>query len=144
MSRPPTYHSWKGPRGLAYQDQRQPETHNAVEESKTALNETRDNQFQKSAAGCATGFGLSPDCMAEHQRTVLACTRPINSDDLTHALCVGLKRFRYAVESLLPDRSITWDESLGQIQGLLSQIHDLDVLRSRMTQELDGINPASA
>ena len=60
-----------------------------------------------------------------------------------HALRVGLKRFRYAVENLLPERSVVWDESLGQIQGLLGEIHDLDVLRSRITQDSDGIDAAS-
>jgi hypothetical protein len=61
-----------------------------------------------------------------------------------HALRVGLKRFRYAVETLLPERSAAWDEHLGQIQDLLGEIHDLDVLRSRITQESDGIEAASA
>jgi CHAD domain-containing protein len=44
-----------------------------------------------------------------------------------HALRIGLKRFRYAVESLLPGRSAVWDEGLSQMQGLLGGIHDLDV-----------------
>jgi CHAD domain-containing protein len=61
-----------------------------------------------------------------------------------HALRIGLKRFRYAVETLLPERSAAWDERLGQIQGLLGEIHDLDVLRSRIAQESDGIHAASA
>ena len=61
-----------------------------------------------------------------------------------HALRVGLKRFRYAVEILLPERSAEWDDRLGQIQGLLGEIHDLDVLRSRITQESDGIDPTAA
>jgi CHAD domain-containing protein len=61
-----------------------------------------------------------------------------------HALRVGLKRFRYAVETLLPERSAAWDEGLGQIQGLLGEIHDLDVLQSRITQESDVIDATSA
>jgi CHAD domain-containing protein len=61
-----------------------------------------------------------------------------------HALRVGLKRFRYTVESLLPERSAILDESLGEMQGLLGEIHDLDVLRARITQESDGVNAASA
>jgi CHAD domain-containing protein len=61
-----------------------------------------------------------------------------------HALRVGLKRFRYTVESLLPEQSVSWDESLGQIQGVLGEIHDLDVLRARLRQESDGIDAASA
>jgi CHAD domain-containing protein len=61
-----------------------------------------------------------------------------------HALRVGLKRFRYTVESLLPERSSIWDQSLGEMQGLLGEIHDLDILRARITQESDGIDAASA
>ena len=61
-----------------------------------------------------------------------------------HALRVGLKRFRYAVEILLPERSIVWDESLGEMQGLLGEIHDLDVLRARITQESDGVDTSRA
>jgi CHAD domain-containing protein len=61
-----------------------------------------------------------------------------------HALRVGLKRFRYAVETLLPERSAEWHERLGQMQNLLGEIHDLDVLRSRITQESDGIDATSA
>jgi CHAD domain-containing protein len=61
-----------------------------------------------------------------------------------HALRVGLKRFRYTVENLLPERSAVWEESLGQIQTVLGELHDLDVLRSRITGESDGIATASA
>jgi hypothetical protein len=61
-----------------------------------------------------------------------------------HALRVGLKRFRYAAETLMPERSAAWDERVGQVQSLLGEIHDLDVLRSRIAQGSDGIDAASA
>ena len=61
-----------------------------------------------------------------------------------HALRVELKRFRYTVETLLPERSAAWDEGLGQLQNLLGEIHDLGVLRSRIMQESDSIGATSA
>jgi CHAD domain-containing protein len=61
-----------------------------------------------------------------------------------HALRVGLKRFRYTVAGLLPERSAVWDEGLAEIQGLLGDIHDLDVLRARIRQEYHGLDAADA
>ena len=45
-----------------------------------------------------------------------------------HALRIGLKRFRYTVESLLPERYVAWSDNLKRVQDLLGEIHDLDVL----------------
>ncbi len=45
-----------------------------------------------------------------------------------HALRIGLKRFRYTVESLLPEQYAAWSDNLKRIQDLLGEIHDLDVL----------------
>ena len=45
-----------------------------------------------------------------------------------HALRIGLKRFRYTLESFLPDHSAAWGENLKRVQDLLGDIHDLDVL----------------
>jgi CHAD domain-containing protein len=61
-----------------------------------------------------------------------------------HALRVGLKRFRYAAEILSPARAVMWDEDLGKIQDLLGQIHDLDVLRTRINQESDAVLASSS
>jgi hypothetical protein len=43
-------------------------------------------------------------------------------------LRIGVKRFRYTVESLLPVRYEVWGEDLKRIQDLLGDVHDLDVL----------------
>ncbi|HTQ59953.1 MAG TPA: CHAD domain-containing protein [Candidatus Solibacter sp.] len=45
-----------------------------------------------------------------------------------HSLRVGLKKFRYTVEGLLPEHYAVWSENLKRLQDLLGDIHDLDVL----------------
>ncbi len=45
-----------------------------------------------------------------------------------HALRIGLKRFRYTLEGLLPEHSAAWTENLKRLQDLLGDVHDLDVL----------------
>jgi CHAD domain-containing protein len=47
-----------------------------------------------------------------------------------HRLRVALKRFRYTLESFLPAKHDTWGPALKRLQGLLGEIHDLDVLRA--------------
>jgi CHAD domain-containing protein len=45
-----------------------------------------------------------------------------------HALRIGIKHFRYTVESLLPAAHAEWCDSLKRVQDVLGNIHDLDVL----------------
>jgi CHAD domain-containing protein len=45
-----------------------------------------------------------------------------------HALRIGLKRFRYTVENLLPEHYAAWSDNLKRLQDMLGEIHDLDVL----------------
>jgi CHAD domain-containing protein len=49
-----------------------------------------------------------------------------------HHLRVALKRFRYLVESFLPEQKAAWSLDLRRLQGWLGDIHDLDVLRRRV------------
>jgi len=45
-----------------------------------------------------------------------------------HVLRIGVKRFRYTVEGLLPELYESWGEDLKRVQDLLGEVHDLDVL----------------
>lgn len=45
-----------------------------------------------------------------------------------HRLRIGIKRFRYIVESFLPQQHEAWNLDLKDLQDLLGDIHDLDVL----------------
>jgi CHAD domain-containing protein len=45
-----------------------------------------------------------------------------------HALRIGIKHFRYTVESLLPSAHAEWCDTLKRVQDVLGNIHDLDVL----------------
>lgn len=61
-----------------------------------------------------------------------------------HALRIGLKRFRYTVESLLPEQYAAWSEDLKRVQDLLGEVHDLDVLgemvkKSDVVETEDGL-----
>jgi len=49
-----------------------------------------------------------------------------------HALRIGVKHFRYSVESLLPTLHSGWAESLKRVQDILGNIHDLDVLAAML------------
>jgi len=58
--------------------------------------------------------------------------------DSWHALRIALKKFRYTVESLLPQEYESWSPNLKQLQDLLGEVHDLDVLRVIIKQKAIG------
>ena len=51
-----------------------------------------------------------------------------------HEARIGLKRFRYTVESLLPDHHEAWSDNLKRLQDLLGDVHDLDVLATQVKE----------
>src|SRR4029077_9959987 len=55
-----------------------------------------------------------------------------------HGLRIGLKKFRYTVESFLPEQYELWSPNLKQLQDILGEVHDLDVLRVIIKQKATG------
>src|SRR5437660_6414236 len=75
---------------------------------------------------------LAAECLAlerfEKARELHAKALRTEKPKPWHALRIGLKRFRYTVESLLPEHYVAWSDNLKRVQDMLGEIHDLDVL----------------
>jgi CHAD domain-containing protein len=67
-------------------------------------------------------------------------SKAIRADKPTawHNLRIGLKKFRYTVESLLPEQYELWSPNLKQLQDILGEVHDLDVLNVIIGQQAVG------
>jgi CHAD domain len=76
--------------------------------------------------------GLAAECLAlerfESAKELHSKALRTEKPKPWHALRIGLKRFRYTVESLLPEHYAVWSDNLKRLQDLLGEIHDLDVL----------------
>ncbi len=86
--------------------------------------------------------GLAAECLAverfEKAKELHAGALRTEKSKPWHSLRIGLKRFRYAVESLLPERYAAWSDNLKRLQDLLGELHDLDVLADAV-QESDCV-----
>jgi len=80
----------------------------------------------KQAAECLTLERL--EAAKELHMRALRAEKP----EAWHELRIGVKRFRYAVENLLPTRYAEWGDNLKRVQDLLGEVHDLDVLATKI------------
>ena len=82
--------------------------------------------------------GLAAECLAlerlEEAKELHVRALRAEKPEAWHALRIGVKRFRYAVESLVPSRYAEWEEHLKHIQDLLGELHDFDVLATKVAE----------
>jgi len=75
---------------------------------------------------------LAAECLAlerfEKARELHAKALRTEKPKPWHSLRIGLKRFRYTAEGLLPEHYAVWSDDLKRLQDMLGEIHDLDVL----------------
>ena len=94
--------------------------------------------------------GAAAECLAlerlEAARQLHSRTFRSTKPEAWHALRIGLKQFRYTMESLLPARYESWGRDLKKVQDLLGEVHDLDVLGGTIgqivTPELEELRDA--
>jgi CHAD domain-containing protein len=85
---------------------------------------------------------LAARCLAveryEEAKQLQAKALRAKSPAAWHALRIGLKKFRYTTESLLPQQYAEWSPMLKKLQDILGEVHDLDVLSGIIKQETSG------
>lgn len=97
-----------------------------------------DRKLRKRARLVPAG-SLAAQCLALERfleaKELHAKALRANKPKAWHTLRIGLKKFRYTVESLLPQQYESWSPQLKQLQDLLGEVHDLDVLRILLKQK---------
>ena len=92
----------------------------------------------KSRARRVPPESLAAECLAierlEEAKELHAMALRTEKPAPWHALRIGVKRFRYTVEGLLPEHYEAWGGNLKRVQDLLGDVHDLDVLGETIEQ----------
>ena len=92
--------------------------------------------------------GPAAQCLAlerlEEARRLQARALRSNRPAPWHRLRIGLKRFRYVVESLMPGRYAAWEDDFKRLQDLLGDVHDLDTLGDLLRSQAEGVPEDSA
>ncbi len=120
------------------------------------LNHLGEIEKEEREAGLRAAEKFDPKAWKEHERTLRRRARLVQANGMAaqslalerllaakelhlhalrtekpepwHELRIGVKRFRYTVESLLPELYEKWGDDLKHVQDLLGEVHDLDVL----------------
>jgi CHAD domain-containing protein len=100
-----------------------------------------DRKLRKRVRVVAPG-SLAAECLAlerlEEAKQLHSSALREQRPDSWHALRIGVKKFRYTVECLLPERYGEWSGGLKQLQDTLGEIHDLDVLAELMKEKAEA------
>jgi CHAD domain-containing protein len=82
--------------------------------------------------------GLAAECLAlerfEEAKELHSRALRTEKSKPWHGLRIGIKRFRYTLESLLPEHYAAWSENLKRLQDILGEVHDLDVLSETLSK----------
>ena len=92
--------------------------------------------------------GLAAECLSlerlEAARDLHVHALRTERADAWHQLRIGVKRFRYTVEALLPGRYEAWGDNFKHLQDLLGDVHDLDVLSATIAEVAADLEEARA